>query len=158
ADNQTLFYVTEDHAKRPHRLYRHTLGQPKDKDELIYDEKDELFRLGVGRTRDKKYLIAAVNSSDSSESRFLAADRPQGAWTLIAPRQNDHKYAVEHRDGFFYIRTNKEAKNYKLVMTPVASPAKWVDVIPHRPDALLEGEAIFKNHLVYQDHQDGLSK
>src|SRR5204862_5849078 len=115
---------------------------------------------GVSRTRDKQYLMYAVNSSDSSEARYLAADRPQEAWTVILPRENEHKYSVEHRDGLFYIRTNKGAKNYKLVTAPVANPApaNWTDLIPHRPNVLLENEAVFQNHLVYQEREAGLPR
>ena len=103
------------------------------------------------------YLFAGVNSSDSSETRFLPSDQPSGAWTLILPRENDHKYSVDHRDGLFYIRTNAGgAKNYKLVTAPVTNPSarNWTVLIPHRPDVLLEGEAVFKDHLVYQERED----
>jgi oligopeptidase B len=158
ADNATLFYVTEDHAKRPHKLYRHVLGQPKDNDALIYEEKDELFRTSISRTRDRKYLLSGSRSSTSTEMRYLAADGPTGTYTTVLPRQPDHEYTVEHRAGLFYIRTNKDAKNFKLVTAPVAdpTPANWTELIPHRPDVLLEGEQLFRDHMVYTEREQGL--
>jgi oligopeptidase B len=158
ADNATLFYVTEDHAKRPHKLYRHALGQSKDKDEQIYEEKDELFRTSISRTPDRKYLLSGSRSSTSTEVRYLAADRPTGTFTTALPRQPDHEYSIEHRAGLFYIRTNKDAKNFKLVTTPVAdpTPANWTELIPHRPDVLLEGEQLFRDHMVYTEREQGL--
>src|SRR5262245_33104172 len=86
ADNQTLFYVTEDAAKRAHKLWRHTIGQPKEKDVLVYEEKDELFRLGLSRSRDRKYLFHSSHSSTTAEQSYLPADQPTGAWKTIARR------------------------------------------------------------------------
>jgi oligopeptidase B len=158
ADNQTLFYVTEDAAKRPHRLYRHALGTPKDQDELIYDEKDELFRLFVRRSHDKKYLFAVSGSTTSDEVRYLPSDRPGGAFTVVLPREPDHEYGVDHRDGLFYIRTNKGAKNFKLVTAPVTDPkpANWTELVPHRPEVLFEGQTLFKDYAVFTEREQGL--
>src|SRR5262249_11935054 len=97
ADNKTLFYVTEDAAKRPHRLFRHTLGGRFD--EMVYEEKDELYRLAVERTRDKAYLLAVSASSTTTEARFLPGDRPAGEWRVLLPRQEEHEYHVDHRGG-----------------------------------------------------------
>jgi oligopeptidase B len=158
ADNATLFYVTEDAAKRPHRLYRHSLDTPDARDELLYDEKDELFRLSVRRSHDKKYLFAVSASTTSDEARSLPSDQPGGPFTVVMPREPDHEYSVDHRDGRFYIRTNKGAKNFRLVTAPVAdaSPTNWTELVPHRPDVLLEGELLFQDHAVFQEREAGL--
>jgi oligopeptidase B len=156
ADNATLFYVTEDAAKRPYRLYRHTLGTPKD--DLIFEEKDELYRLAVRRSRDRKFLFAQSRSSVTTEERYLGSDRPQAAWQVIQPRQADHEYYTDHRDGLFYIRTNKGAKNFRLVTAPVTDPrpARWKERIAHRPDVLLQNVALFSRHAVLTEWERGL--
>jgi oligopeptidase B len=156
ADNHTLFYVTEDAAKRPHRLFRHTLGGAKD--DLLYDETDELYRLWLHRSRDKKYLFTLSQSSVTTEERYLPSDQPQGDWKVILPRQNEHEYHVEHRDGLFYIRTNKDAKNFRLVTAPVGDPRpeRWKELIAHRPDVLLQDAALFARHAVLTEWEGGL--
>jgi oligopeptidase B len=154
ADNRTLFYVTEDAAKRPYRLLRHTLGTAKD--DAVYEEKDELYRLHVRRSRDKAYLFAESISSTTSEVRYLASDRPAEAPQVVLPRENDHEYHVDHRGGLFYIRTNKDAKNYRLVTAPVATPRDWKELVPHRPDVLLEGVDLFRDHCVLAERENAL--
>jgi oligopeptidase B len=155
-DNSTLFYVTEDAAKRPHRLYRHALGSAKD--ELLYDEKDELYRLWVHRSRDKKFLFALSQSSTTTEERYLASDQPHGDWRLIAPRQDGHEYYSDHRNGLLYIRTNKGAKDFRLVTAPVTDPdpGRWKELIAHRPGVLLQNVAVFARHAVLTEWEDGL--
>jgi oligopeptidase B len=156
ADNTTLFYVTEDAAKRPHRLYRHTLGSPKD--ELVFEEKDELYRLSVRRSRDRKFLLARSHSSVTTEERHLPADRPKGAWQVILPRQVGHEYDADHRDGRFYIRTNKGAENFRLVTAPVADPgpSHWEELVAHRPGVYLQDVALFARHAVLTELEGGL--
>jgi oligopeptidase B len=158
ADNRTLFYVIEDDAKRPYRLYRHQLGESKD--ELIYEEKDELYRLDVSRTRDKAYLLAGVASETTSEIRCLPSDRPEAAWRLLLPRVTDHEYHVDHRDGLFYLRTNKDAKNFRLVTAPAddPQPSKWKELVPHRPEVMLEDFDVFANHCVLSERTGGLER
>lgn len=160
ADGKTLFYVTEDDAKRSNKLWRHTVGQPKDKDVLVYEEKDELFRLGVARSRDKKYLFHGSASSTSTEFKYLAADTPAGEWKTVLPREDKHEYDVDHRDGTFYIHTNRGgATNFKVVTCPVADvsdPKKWADFRPHDPKALIEGVTLFKNHAVIAEREGGI--
>lgn len=160
ADGKTLFYVTEDAAKRAHKLWRHTVGEPKDKDVLVYEEKDELFRLGVARSKDKKYLFHTSGSSTSSEQRYLSADTPAGEWKTILPREDKHEYAADHRDGLFYLRTNRDgATNFKIVTSPVAGagdPKKWKDFLPHNPKALVQSFSLFKNYAVISEREAGI--
>src|SRR5262249_7620856 len=158
ADNKTFFYVTEDAAKRPYRLYRHVLGAKEDV--LVYEEKDELYRLVVPRTRDRKFVLATSSSSITTEERYLPSDQPAGAWRVILPREKDHEYHVDHRDGLFYIRTNKNAKNYRLVTAPVdkPQPENWKEIVPHRKDVLLENVLLFEHHGVLAERGDGLPK
>lgn len=156
ADNKTLFYTTEDHAKRPYRLMRHVLGQPRDT--LVYEETDELYRLWAQRTRDKKYILAVSASSTTSETRYIPAHRPTAPPRVIWPRQTGHEYYVDHHQGRFYIRTNKEAKNFRIVSVPVSRPRTkvWKEFIGHRPDVMLEDMDLFIHHAVISERQEGL--
>src|SRR5262249_20002118 len=151
ADNATLFYVTEDAAKRPYRLYRHALGAAKD--DLVYEEKDELFRLWLHRSRDRKFLFALSQSSVTTEERCLPGDRPGSAWKVILRRETDHEYHAEHRDGLFYLRTNKGARDFRLVTAQVDDPrpANWKELVPHRPGVLLQNVALFARHAVLSE-------
>jgi oligopeptidase B len=160
ADNKTLFYATEDEAKRAHKLWRHTLGQPKDKDTLIYEEKDELFWLELSRSRDRKYLYHSSGSYGSTEQRFLAADNPSGEWKIIAERKQGHEYTADHRDGRFYILTNKNANNFKVMTCLVekTDPDNWATLIPYDAKVYTESISVFKNYLILSIRENGLSQ
>jgi oligopeptidase B len=159
ADRKTIFYVTEDAAKRAHKLFRHTLGDAVAKDVLVYEEKDELFRLSVGRTLDKKYLIQSSSSSTTSEQRFLATATPTGEWTTISPRKEGVEYDVDHRDGTFHIRTNKDgAVNFKWMTCPVTRTAsnEWENFEAPKPAVFLEDISLFKNFAVAREREAGV--
>jgi oligopeptidase B len=160
ADNLTLFYAVEDAAKRPYRVYRHRLLEPQSSDVLVYEEKDERFHAGIGRTRSRTWLILSSESHTTSERRVLKADAPAGEWTLVAPREQDHEYDVDHRGDLFYIRTNSGGRNFRLVTAPVASPgrASWKEIVPHRADVMLEDADLFANHLVLHERANGLPR
>src|SRR5687768_6346121 len=117
-DNKTFFYVTEDAVtKRSDKFFRHVLGA--DKNDLIYEEKDELFDIGVGRSRDKEIVFLQAFSKTSTEARYIRANEPNGTLKVILPRQPEHEYDVDHRNNTFYIRTNRGAKNFRVVTAPV---------------------------------------
>ena len=158
-DGQTLFYTIEDHAKRPHRVYRHHLG-PATPDVLVYEEPDELFRVWVGRTRSKGFLLLGSASHTTTEVRYLPADQPEGAWRLIAARRHEHEYDVDHHGSRFYIRTNDQGRNFRLVSAPIEDPGKehWQEMVPHRPDVMLEGLEFFRDHSVLLEREQGLQR
>ena len=160
SDNKTLFYVTEDHAKRPYKLWRHQLGDPQDKDTLLFEEKDELFRVGVSHSKDRKYIFLSIGSFTDSEVHYLKRDEPQGKFTVLMPREDGHRYSVEHRNGEFYIRTNKNAKNFRLVTAPAATPGPkhWQELIAHRPEVMLDRVDVFAGHLVLGEREGGLPR
>jgi oligopeptidase B len=158
-DHRHIFFVTEDDlTKRSNQLWRLDLkgGKP----ELVFEEKDELYGIGVGRTKDHKYLLVESQATDTWETRYLSAGTPLGSFKVLLPREKGHKYDLEHRDGLFYIRTNQGAKNFRLVTAPVATPGPkhWTEVLPHRPDVLLEGVDPFKNFLVVSEKSQGLDR
>src|SRR6266487_4326596 len=139
-DNKTIFYVTEDAVtKRSDKFFRHVLGS--DKNDLLYEEKDELFDIGTQRSRDKAVILLGAFSKTSTEFRYLPADNPSAEWKIIMPRQADHEYDVDHRDDLFYIRTNKGAKNFRVVTAPVSDPSEknWKDFVAHRPAVKIDG-------------------
>ena len=123
ADSKTIFYTVEDEEqKRQFQFYRHTLGAPHAEDVLLFEETDERFNIGSGRTRDGKYLILESSSHTTTEEKFLSADDPLGDWRIIQPRQDDIEYYADHRHGLLYIRTNDAGRNFRLVTAPVDAP------------------------------------
>ncbi len=159
-DNKTLFYVTEDAAKRANKLWRHTLGEPKDKDTLVYEEKDELYRLGVSKSKDDKFLFRGSRSSTTTEQWYLPADKPNGEWKIILPREERHDYTADHRDGLFYIRTNRAGTtNFKIVTCPIdkPDPANWKDFVPYNAAVFVNNISLFKDYAVIAEREKGLS-
>ncbi len=156
ADNTTFFFVTQDEAKRDYRLWRYQLGEAKPA--LLYEEKDALFQIGLDRSRDDKFLFAISASSRTTECRFLAADHPQGDWQVLAPRRNEIKYFAEHRGALFYIRTNDQAKEFRVVTAPVATPDAdhWQEFIPERAGLTIEDFEPFADHAVVVERAEGL--
>jgi oligopeptidase B len=158
-DNKTLFYVTEDAVtKRNDKMFRHVLGT--DKYELLYEEKDELFDIGVDRTRDKAVITLGAFSKTSTEFRYIPAGNPNAEWKTIIARQADHEYDVDHRGNLFYIRTNKGAKNFRVVTAPVADPAEknWKEFVAHRPLTKIDGVDLFSDHAVLSEWENGLQQ
>jgi oligopeptidase B len=158
-DNKTLFYtVEEDKTKRQYRLYRHTMGSEPGNDTLVYEEPDERFNIGIQKTRSGKYLLLEIGSHTTSEARFLDAAQPTGEWKLIAPRQQDIEYYVDHRGDQFFIRTNDKGRNFRLVTAPVSSPQKqnWKEIVPHRADVMLNGIDVFQDFYVLVERENGL--
>jgi oligopeptidase B len=158
ADSRTLFYVTEHPTtKRSDTLWRLELGGQPVK---VYEEEDKLFSIRVDRTKDKKFVRLGSGSTDTWDSRLLPASSPGGELRPVLPREKGHKYDVEHRDGTLFIRTNKDAKNFRLVTAPLAdpSPSRWKSFVEHRPDVLLEDVEVFRDFVVLQEKQAGLNR
>jgi oligopeptidase B len=158
-DNKTFFYVTEDAVtKRSDKFFRHVLGT--DKNDLVYEEKDELFDIEVGRSRDKEIVFLHAFSKTSTEARYIRANEPNGTLKVILPRQPEHEYNVDHRNDTFYIRTNKGAKNFRIVTAPVNDPSEknWKQFVAHRPAVKLDDISLFANHVVLSEWENGLEQ
>jgi oligopeptidase B len=157
-DNKTVFYTKIDLANRPFQLFRHTLGTSVDKDVLIFHEPDDAFFLEVMKTRSEAYIMMGLGSQITSEIHYLDANDPNGNFQLFLPRKPGVLYDIDHHSDSFYIVTNDDAINFKLMKTPVASPARenWQTVIPHREDIMLEGISLFANYMVIYERQGGL--
>jgi oligopeptidase B len=158
ADNKTIFFGTEDSVtKRSDKLWRHVLGSSAI--DPVYEEKDELYNMGIGKTRDKKYLLLETEAKDSTEFRYLRADHPADQFTVFLTRERDHRYYVDHRDGLFYIRTNKDAKNFRIMTAPEADPkpANWKVFLAHRPDVLVDRLDMFQDFAVTTEKSQALN-
>ena len=158
-DNKTVFYMLKDTITlRSYKVMKHVIGTPVTEDQEIYVEDDETFGTSVYKTKSKKYMIISSTQTLSSEYRFLDADNPDGQFQIIQAREKDLEYDVDHFQDKFYIKTNWNAKNFKLMETPVDKTTKenWKEVIPHRDDVYLQGIEIFKEFLVVGERKDGL--
>src|SRR5262245_10596918 len=159
ADNRTLFYTTEDkRTKRSNQLWKHRLGQRQDT--LVYEEKDERFRVHVSQTRSAAYLLLSSHSHTASEVRYLPANRPNGRWRLIRKRRANIEYDVDHNGDHFYIRINDTGRNFRLVSAPIANltPEHWQEIVPHRPQVMLEDVDLFQGYRVLHERDQGLEQ
>ncbi len=166
ADNRVLFYVVEDETtKRSHQLYRHVLGSAE-ADALLYEERDERFRIDIERSRSGAYLLLVTNSHTTSEVRFLLADRPFGDFRVVAAREDEHEYSVDHHPGnsddhaggVFFVRTNSNGRTFRVMTAPTGDPARarWHEVVPNRTGVMVSAIACFRTHLVLCEREDGL--
>lgn len=156
-DGKYLFIGQEDAvSKRTDKVLRHTVGT--DKNDLIFEEKDVLFNAGVGRSRDKKMLFVASFAKTMREYRYLPADNPTGEFKILAPRREGHEYSADFNNGEFYITTNKDAENFKVVRAPMNDPGEknWTDFIAHNPAIKIDGIEFFKNYAVVSELENGL--
>ncbi len=157
-DGKYLFVVQEDAvSKRSDKFWRHTVGTV-DKTDLLFEEKDPLFNISVGRSRDKKMLILGSQAKTSSEYRYLSAATPTGEWKVITARREGHEYNADFNNGEFYIRTNKGAENFKVVRAPLADPSEksWTDFVAHNPAVKIDGIDFFKDYAVVAEVENGL--
>ncbi len=159
ADGRTLFYAARDpQTLRTHRIYRHALGTDAEKDVLVYEESDETFSCYVTQTKSRRYLMIHCSHTVSDEVRWLEANEPEGEFRVFEPRSRGHEYSVDHCGDRFYVRTNHEAQNFRLMSAPLdrTDRASWRDVVPHRPDVLLGGFELFNRYLVTSEREAGL--
>ena len=160
-DNKTLFYTKQDsNTLRSFQIYKHTIGTESENDELVFEEKDETFSCSVWRTKSKDYIMIGSYQTLSSEIRYIDATKVDDKFKVFLPREKDHEYAIDHFKNHFYIRTNQEAKNFRLMKTPVTKTGKdhWQEIIQHREDVFLSGFSIFRDQLVLSERKNGLTQ
>lgn len=157
-DNKTVFYTLKEEALRPFKIFKHVLGADVSGDKEIFHEADETFETFITKSKSEEFLFIVSSSTLSTEYRYLDANHPDREFKIIQPREKNLEYSVEHFKDKFYIRTNFEAKNFRLMETPVNKPSKenWKEVIAHRKDMLLEQFEIFSNFLVVEERKNGL--
>jgi len=158
ADNATFFYTILDDALRPYKVFRHSLGVKKDS--LIYHEPDERFTIDLSSTRSRAYIFININSSLTSEVRYLRKDQPTGDFRVLLPRVYETEYDATHRGDSFFIRTNDGAKGFRVVEAPVADPSKanWKEIIPGRNGITIESVTAFADYLVTEERHRGLTQ
>ena len=161
-DNKTLFYVENDPVTLlTVRVKRHTLGTPPASDAVVYEERDHSFYMGVGRTGDDKYIAIDENSTLSSEIRFIPANQPKAKFKVLAPREHDFEYHADHIGHRWIVRTNWNAKNFRVLEADdarVGDKKRWKELVPARNDVFISGVAPFRNYLVMGERSDGLQR
>ena len=159
ADGKTLFYSVKDETLRPYRIFRHILGSMPGEDQLVFEETDPTFNTWISRTKSRKYLVIRSSSTMSDECRILEASRPNGEFVVFQPRVRGLEYSIEHAGSFFYVLTNLEAKNFRLMTAPTewTSLENWKEFIPHRDDVLLEDMEVFEDFIALGERKDALS-
>jgi oligopeptidase B len=160
-DNKTLFYAKQDEITlRQYQVWRHILGTDPAADQLVYQEDDETFGAFVFKTKSKRFLMIVAAQTVSQEYRYLDADNPAGEFKLFLGRERLHEYHIDHYQDRFIIRTNSEAKNFRLMETPVERPGRehWQEIIAHRDDVYLGDFELFKDHLVVEERARGLTQ
>ncbi|MDH3890202.1 MAG: S9 family peptidase [candidate division Zixibacteria bacterium] len=160
ADNSTLFYTVPDDAWRPFKLFRHQLGQDNSEDELVFHETDEGFWMNIAKSKDEKYLLLELGSETSSEVWYLDSGNPTGQFQVISARRPKLEYSAWHHDTKFYIVTNDEAKNFKLVTAPEEDPSRdnWTDLIEHNPAVKLDYLSMFKDFMAISEREGGFKQ
>jgi oligopeptidase B len=158
-DSRTLYYLSQDKAQRAHRLWRHVLGSSAP-DQLLYEERDEVFNLELGKTGDQRYITLLSTSKNSNETRVLDADQPNARPRRLLARRAGLEYGTEHHGAHFYLRINDRGANFRLVRMPEAAPslAQAQELLPQRPGVSLEGLHAFKRHLVLLERERGLQQ
>ena len=158
-DSKTVFYVRK-HPKTllPYQVYRHVLGTDPTKDQLVYEEKDDSFYVSLYATTSEDFIVIALSSTTSGEARLIDVNVPTQTPRLFLPRQVDHEYSLDHYRGRFYVRSNKDGKNFGLYETKESPVDRWKAVIAPTPDVLLESYALFKEWLVLEERSQGLTR
>ncbi|MBE0653459.1 MAG: S9 family peptidase, partial [Bacteroidales bacterium] len=159
-DNKTMFYTVKDEQTlRPFKVLKHKLGSSSAQDHLIFTEAEETFIASAWKTKSRDYIMIGSFATLSNEYRFIDANKPDGEFMIVQPRIRELEYSVSHYGDKFYIVTNLDATNFRLMEAPVSSPGmdNWKEVIPHREDVYLSGIDIFSNYLVVSERKDGLT-
>lgn len=159
-DNKTVFYSKKDSMTlRSNSIYKHKLGTDSSKDPLIYEEKDETFYTGINKTKSDKFLVIWSGSTLTNYYQILDANTPDGKFKEFSPREKGIEYSIDHYGDTFYIVTNLDAQNFRLMETSITKTSKgnWKEKIAHRKDTLLQGIEIFKNYLILSEQANANS-
>jgi oligopeptidase B len=143
---------------RPYQVWRHRLGTPASSDKLVYEDKDETYYVSVFTTKSRAYVMIQSSQTMATEYSYVPADKPDQPFKVLIPRRRGHEYFANHFGNHFYLLSNDQAQNFRLMRTPVAKPGRdnWEEIIPHRADVLLEDFEFFRDFLVLSERKDGL--
>jgi oligopeptidase B len=160
-DNKTLFYAKQDETTlRQFQIYRHVVGTDPAEDQLVFQEDDETYVAYIFKTKSKKFLMIVSAHTNSQEYRYCDAAQPFGEFKIFLPREREHEYHIDHFHDRFIIRTNDQAKNFRLMWTPMDKPARehWREMIAHRSDVYLGDFELFRDRLVLEERARGLTQ
>lgn len=159
-DNKTLFYTQKDASLRSYKIFKHVLGTPQSEDIEVFHEKDETFNCYVYRTKSDAFIIIGSSATLANEYRYLSTDAPNEEFTLFLPREREHEYSLAHFGEHFYILSNWQAKNFRLMRCKVGVHPKseWEEVIAHRNDVFIEDVELFNAFLVLGERKNGLTQ
>ena len=159
-DGKSLFYMTLDAMQRAYRIHRHILGTDPAQDQLLYEEPDETYFIWLTQSRSKAYVLAFMLSTTTHECIVLPNDGQSTEFKVFQPRIKGIEYQVEHAEDRFYVITNENARNFKLMQTPLDKTTKenWTEVIPHREDIYLTGMDAFEDHVVLYERKGGFKQ
>ena len=161
ADTKHVFYVRLDENHRPSKVFRHRLGTPVDEDVLVYEEPDPGFFVSAGKTQSGDFIVISAHDHETSELYLIDALDPAGSPQLIAARETEHEYDIEHQGDRLIILTNRDgADDFKMMQAPVASPGQdnWTDLVPHREGRLILSMTAYKDHVVRLERENGLPR
>ncbi|MGI9031627.1 MAG: S9 family peptidase, partial [Ilumatobacteraceae bacterium] len=158
ADGQHLFYARPDDQMRPFQIWRHRLGTPPEADELVCEELDERFYLGVGATRSEQWIVVSMFSKTSSEAWLLPADDPNGPLRPVRARMPDVEYSIDHWGDRFVVLTNLDAPDFRVMTAPLDDPGTWDELLPHVPGRRFTAAEPFDGHLVLHEWSDAQPK
>ena len=159
-DNLTYFYTTKNEVSLlSEKIWRHKLGSSTSNDVMVYHETDPSFYIGVYKTKSDQYIVIDESSTLVSDYHILDANNPTGEFKQFTPRGEEHEYYIEHFKDKWFVTTNHEATNFRLMETPVEATemSNWTEVIPHRKDVLLDEIEVFKEFLVVSERKDALT-
>jgi oligopeptidase B len=159
-DATVLFYTRPDAAMRPYQVWRHLVGDSPEKDVLVYEEDDQRFNLSVSMTKDEELIVIEADSRITSETWVIPSDAPYQPARLVLERREGVEHSLEHFGSNFVILTNDDAFDFRIVVAPAddPDPARWVDLVPHRPGVRLEGFDLFVDHLVVFERSEGCAR
>ncbi|MEY3591199.1 MAG: hypothetical protein RLZZ38_152 [Bacteroidota bacterium] len=160
-DNKTVYYTKKDpETLREYLVYRHQIGTPQSSDELIFEEKDDKFSVGIGKTLTNAYVLIYCYSSTTSEIQLLDANNAKATKQLFLARKSGHIYEVEHHENGFYILSNDNAINNRVLFSKQipSDISNCQEIVAHNPKVLIEGLSVFKSHLLLEERDNGLLK
>lgn len=157
-DNNTFFYLAKDNTLRHYKVFSHRLGTPVSQDREMFHEADETFVLYLHKSASGKFILLESLQTLATEYLYLDADKPDDDFRVVIPRQKNHEYSVDHHNDQWIIRTNDNAKNFRVMAAPMDRPVRqsWQELVPHRKDVFLETVKVFKDFLVLQERTKGL--
>ena len=158
ADSRSFWYVRHDDALRSHQVWWHRAGEDPAGDRLVFEERDEVFSVGMARSDSKRFVFIGSSSATTSEVRYLPRDDPAGEPRLIEPRRPGIRYSVEDQGERFLVLTDDAGRNFRLAEAPIATPGAdhWRELVAHREDVMLESVSALRDHIVLTERARGL--